>query len=231
LLAVALVKIQFVYEHRYGKFVARFVDNSKMTMVMTMSWCLLFWGQWEIFDTHFVKRVIVARAILAVMISAFAVAMTLLLDFIADHQKSNFGKISNRLLIFGFGLAMAFAWEQTFDVSLENMAAGTKKISEAQAKMVLAIFLVAIVAPAWALYILPKTLALEEELEEELEGGEDEEKELGAKGVEKLADKDEALRLKGVDVPMPDEATGESRPKTPAGAPAEVVGAVAIEAK
>merc|ERR1719183_3506024 len=98
------------------------------------------------------------------------------------------------------------------------MAEGTKKITEAEAKMILAIFLVLIVAPAWGMYILPKTLALEEQLEQELEGGEE------AEELEKLEEKAKGAEAEaGKNVPSPAPPATGARPATPS-EPPKVVG-------
>lgn len=165
--ACAVLKVQFVKE--FSQHIDRLLDVIKTTLIMVMAWCLLFWGQWEIFDTHFVKRANLARVVLAMLLSVYSIFQVFLLDFIADRMKSKFLRKSCRLVTRGFGLALAFSWEASFDVSIETVAKGTKGFSEAGLKLILALVLCIIVAPAWAWYILPKTMEENEESKGEVE--------------------------------------------------------------
>jgi len=156
----------------YPAHVERFIDVVKMTFIMAMSWCLLFWGQWEIFDTQMKKYPHMARILLAMMISYYAFFQIFVLDFIADHLKSKFIKRCCRLVTQGFGLCLAFAWEANFDIAIETIAEGDKQFSEAGLKVGIALILCVIVAPAWGMYILPMTMEEEETETKEVEKGE-----------------------------------------------------------
>jgi len=164
-IALCFLKLQFSKE--FGKKVHRILEIAKMTCIMAMAWCLLFWGQWEIFDTHLVKRENLARIVLALALTYYGMIQIFVLDAVADHSKSKIAKKGSRLLTKGFGLALAFAWEASFDNSIETMADGIKGWSPGGMKLLIACVLVAIVAPAWAKYILPKTMTEEEEEEKD----------------------------------------------------------------
>lgn len=169
-LAVAVAMVQFHVDF-FGEpedggnpHASRGMDILKTTFVMTKAWCLLYWGQWEIFDTHFTKRVILGRVILAFMISYYAIIVFLVFDYIADRAKMRALKRGARLICKSFGLSVAFSWEATFDASVETIAEAEEvKVNEAALKILLALFLILIVAPAWGMYVLPKSLASEEE--------------------------------------------------------------------
>mmetsp|Transcript_24477 Transcript_24477/g.39192 ORF Transcript_24477/g.39192 Transcript_24477/m.39192 type:complete len:560 (-) Transcript_24477:487-2166(-) len=162
-IGVLLGRLEYLYGESWNYHWRRSVLNAKLTCVMTMAWNLLFFGQWEIFDTHLVKRPLLARVILALILSYVAMALIFGFDFIADRAKQRILKKGARLLSAGFGLAVAFAWEASFDASVEDIAKAKEMgLSEAAAKVLLAGFLVIVVAPAWGMYVLPKSLGNEE---------------------------------------------------------------------
>lgn len=170
--ACACVCVKILMAKEYPKHIERFIDVVKMTFIMAMSWCLLFWGQWEIFDTQMKERPHLARILLAMIISYYAFFQIFVLDFIADHLKSKFIKRCCRLVTQGFGLCLAFAWEANFDIAIETIAEGDKQFSEAGLKVGIAFVLCVIVAPAWGMYILPKTMEEEATETKEVEKGE-----------------------------------------------------------
>jgi hypothetical protein len=166
LIAFAFVKVQLIVKPKPDTYVKRLIDLAKTTNVFVMAWCLLFWGQWEVMDTHFTKHLVLARIVLAAGLSVGAFLLIFLLDFIADRAKSPWMKKGDRLICSGLGLTVAFAWEATFDFAVESVADNEEDISESAFKLILAIVLVLIVSPAWAWYVLPKTSEFEPEGEE-----------------------------------------------------------------
>lgn len=173
----------------------RFLDLCKTTVVFVMAWCLLFWGQWEIMDAHFTEHLVLARIVLAASLSVGLFVLIFILDFIADRAKLKAMKRGVRLLISGFGLSIAFAWEGSFDFAVESVAGSEEGISESSFKLLLALGLVIVVAPAWAWYVLPKTSEYEPEEEEPSGGEEGKSKEVGEEGG---ADEAAATKLEPV---------------------------------
>jgi hypothetical protein len=151
-------------EAMYGKhdLFERYVDFIKMTLVMSMAWNLLFCAEWNmvlVFGEHVLDRVVLKHVILALVISYFSMATILLLDLVANKLKSPILKKAGRLLGKGFGLSVAFAWEITFDVSVDTLADSEDfNISGPAMKFAMASFLIGMVAPAWAKYVLPMAM-------------------------------------------------------------------------
>jgi hypothetical protein len=163
--ACGILKLQAEYgkrEHHSCIDFERYIEFTKLTLVMTMAWNLLFSVEWTLllmYGQDFLDRKVLKHVILALVISYFSIAVIFGLDFLANKFSSPVTKNAGRLLGKGFGLSVAFSWEITFDVSVSTIADSEEvSISGPVLKLIMATFLISMVAPAWANYVLPHAM-------------------------------------------------------------------------
>jgi hypothetical protein len=140
----------------------RYVEFVRLSLLMSMAWNLLYCAEWNLvlmFGEHVLDRKELKHVILALVISYFTMVIIFGLDVLANKLRSPIMLQAGRLLGKSFGLAVAFSWEITFDVSVDTIADSEEiDVSGTAMKIVMAIFLIALVAPAWMKYILPNAM-------------------------------------------------------------------------
>merc|ERR1712217_584296 len=92
----------------------------------------------------------------ALFISLVSFSSIWVLDKIADQSTSKNLINALKQIINSIGLLVGFAWEQTFDESVESLSSVLPW--KHLAKFLLAAFCVMVVVPAWYLYILPMAI-------------------------------------------------------------------------
>jgi hypothetical protein len=111
------------------------------------------------FGEHVLDRIVLKHVILALVVSYFTMIIVFSLDVLANKFRSPIMKKSGKLLGKSFGLSVAFSWEITFDVSVSTIADTDEfDIPGSVMKVAMAMFLIALVAPAWMKYILPNAM-------------------------------------------------------------------------
>jgi hypothetical protein len=142
--------------------VERYVEFARLTLVMSMAWNLLYCAEWNLvlmFGEHVLDRIVLKHVILALVVSYFTMIIVFSLDVLANKFRSPIMKKSGKLLGKSFGLSVAFSWEITFDVSVSTIADTDEfDIPGSVMKVAMAMFLIALVAPAWMKYILPNAM-------------------------------------------------------------------------
>merc|ERR1712129_455604 len=108
------------------------------------------------------------HVVLALVVSAIVFVSIFLMDYIMD--KELLGKepeaASDALeeIILALSVLVGFAWEQSFDTAVSILASSiANEVPQSVSKLAMSLSLVAIVFPAWRIYILPKELDFAEE--------------------------------------------------------------------
>lgn len=131
-------------------------------LTFTVSWCLLYSGQWffgNITDDSGLGDgdEMLALIIMAFAASALGIVIIFVLDFFADH--GILGRTRGQRLINAVGLLLGLSWEQTFDRAVDSIAEAFGMGQEQLATGFSFFFFWLLVAPAWALYIQPSAAA------------------------------------------------------------------------
>jgi hypothetical protein len=168
----------------------RATEQFKIICGMIFAWCFFFGVQ--MFIEHIVdaeglsdaaKGVETIKAVaVAVLITFCCYVMIFVLDKLADADftDSSIDK-SIRELIKALGILIGFAWEKSFDASVESVAdEAEREMPQSVTKLVMSVIICVTVIPAWRWYILPELQLLGCFDEEDEEAEEEEGKEEGA---------------------------------------------------
>lgn len=145
-----------------GALKKRFKTVVSLTTGMGFSWCYFFGVRWIFYGWPFVNRpddptkpdMELVSILTALALSFGSFVAIILLDKLADAEWTN-DDVDDaiRQTISRMGILVGFAWEQCFSESVLSIAAQSE--NPHIFKMILALFSVALVAPAWKLYLLP----------------------------------------------------------------------------
>jgi hypothetical protein len=150
--------------------VVRSAKVVQLILSMTMGWSLTFCGQWQFWSATKGKGVglgdkMTARMVDALVFSYLCFFMILILDFVADKlniARTGFNAVSN-----SFVLGLGIAWQGAFSEAVNALSHRfDDKTVRAYMDVLITICLIAVVMPAWLLYMLPKALAGPQPLEE-----------------------------------------------------------------
>jgi len=155
----------------------RLTSQVRNIMHMTFAWCF-YNGTYWLIDTNLMAmgESAMGAVVLALIVSAVSFVMIFILDKIADSDST--GKEADKAIekiILALGILIGFSWEKSFDVSVGQVAEVMhycSKIPVSIAKLLMALLLMALVVPAWRIYILSTLYeigAFEEEEEELIE--------------------------------------------------------------
>lgn len=170
LLGVVVVRLEMFLEYlsnefqvgmkkRIWKGIRIIVD----TVSMTMAWCLLYWGEWFIYNWTNDEGVghgdrMTALLVVAGVLSSLCCAAIFLLVFAARHSFFA-GRHQSGLqaLSMALGLVVGCAWE---DVFIEAVG-GVKRLNifglkQSYCTILVIVILCMVTLPAWILYILPR---------------------------------------------------------------------------
>jgi len=127
---------------------------------MCMAWCLLFWGEWQLYTWGFDHSRMFCVLLLALKITMIALVLILVVDILADHLEVGKGKRAMRSLELALGMLIGFSWEKAFDVAVEGIVehAGENGMPVWLVEGFLVTGSLLAVVPAWKWYILPKTV-------------------------------------------------------------------------
>jgi len=165
----------------------RATEQFKIICGMIFAWCFFFGVQMfveAVVDAEglsdAVKGVDTIKAVaVAVLITFCCYIMIFVLDKLADAEFTDDAiDKSIRELIKALGILIGFAWEKSFDASVESVAdEAENQFPKSVTKLIMSMIICITVIPAWRWYILPELQALgcfkeEKEEEEEEDGGE-----------------------------------------------------------
>jgi len=126
---------------------------------MAMAWCLLFWGDWQLFEMGLdVRNRVSGCILLGLTLTMLSLLSIFALDFLADNGRM--GKKALRSLILALGVLVGFSWEKAFDVAMEDIAHTDFGLGLPPGVKVLiqTAILCVVVIPAWYKYILPHAI-------------------------------------------------------------------------
>jgi uncharacterized membrane protein YidH (DUF202 family) len=156
--AAFVVIFTFATRRHEERTLGRRILSTLMTVsAMALAWCLLFAAKWQL------RRIIhewdpnsmMARVLLALVVSAGAFALILVLDKIEDldftEEDADRALVS---IINAMGILVGCSWEQSFEGAVATLASLTLYPSSMQLCLACAVALV--VVPAWRRYIITK---------------------------------------------------------------------------
>jgi hypothetical protein len=170
---VSFVLLQFVFGY-IGKqhavpgscqaFMRRMFFIAKQTMAMGFAWALMYVAKWQLsalFPT-INPNDLVARVILALLISFLCICLIIMLDFLADMDFT--GEDTDtaiRGVLDALCVLVGFCWEQSFDGAVEVLSESYFKEHIIIAEVCLTAGVFIIVYPIWRKYILSTLLKLQ----------------------------------------------------------------------
>merc|ERR1712232_726707 len=143
----------------------RFLSTMINTFAMAFAWSFLWGTRWlfvryPIFHIH----TIMGRVILAMAVSGFALIFVFCLDYIDDNMDSGenakAAPMAITTAINALSILVGFSWEHSFDGGVAAVAGQTS--NPMMTKFVLAVFVFALMVPAWRRYILVRALSLDQ---------------------------------------------------------------------
>eukprot|EP00928_Gymnodinium_smaydae_P071663 TRINITY_DN55199_c0_g1_i1.p1 TRINITY_DN55199_c0_g1~~TRINITY_DN55199_c0_g1_i1.p1 ORF type:complete len:585 (-),score=144.49 TRINITY_DN55199_c0_g1_i1:105-1859(-) len=139
----------------------RFRDAVLVTGSMGYAWCAFFAAKWFLANIRPLQDdQMLLGVVLALFISFASFTLIVFLDWLADKDWTP-EKVDCTIkqLIGAIGILVGFAWEQCFDGAVEALASVEPVPAYRHLlKMALALFCVAIIVPAWRLYMLPMVI-------------------------------------------------------------------------
>jgi len=121
------------------------------------AWCAFFSAKWMLGGLSFFEdqdEMVLLGVCLALFISFISFPLIVVMDRLADAEWTSDSVDKAIIQMIGaIGILVGFAWEQSFDAAVESLAGetGYPKL----AKVLLALFCVALLVLAWRLYMLP----------------------------------------------------------------------------
>lgn len=147
--------------------VHRVSDFTEKWMIMSMGWCLLFWGKWLYWEYTRNKGVgtgsiMTAELVQVMLFSLLSFISIRFIDKIADKLvRGSETEIALRRTIKMFGLLMGLSWESTFTSAVEAIGSDLEGKNRILFDAAVTSLICLAVLPAWAWYILPKTIEME----------------------------------------------------------------------
>lgn len=145
----------------------RAMVNALHLSSMIMAWCFLFWAEWQIYQWGWDHTIMGGCLVVATFMTFFSFFFVFILQEIAGKMRGS-NKMTHRAMNsieLALGVLVGFSWERAFDVGFEEIEQELHANHEQHCGLwvlLMSLVLVAIVAPAWRLYMLPKALQMEE---------------------------------------------------------------------
>lgn len=154
-------------------FVHRITTNVQHLNSMIMAWCFLFWAEWQLYVWGWEATVIGGCFAVAVVLTFASFMSVYLLDFAVKHAQAAYTTGARRAtnsIETALGLLVGFSWERAFDVGFEEIEHSLEHRIETHVPatvwvVIMSTVLLAIVAPAWRHFILPKAIKMEDTVE------------------------------------------------------------------
>jgi hypothetical protein len=128
-----------------------------LTFGMTFAWCIFFSARQVI--KSIAENDMVVSVTLALSISLVSFGCIRLLDLLADADcTGDRTDDAIKQIIRAIGILVGFGWEQCFDVAVEELSESMPKKTQHGTKMMLGLFCVCIITPAWRWHLLPFAL-------------------------------------------------------------------------
>lgn len=137
----------------------RAVDIADSYCTYGSAWAFFFGVTWALASCKFTSDSALLFVVLSLFLSAFAFACIFFLNCVQDHyvieQERELADAALTKMINALGVLVGFSWQQSFQTALTVAATSVEATCpRSVAKLLLSILLVAIVFPAWRMYIL-----------------------------------------------------------------------------
>jgi len=146
----------------------RVATNIQHLNSMIMSWCFLFWAEWQLYVVGWEHTVVGGCLVVAVFLTLSSFLAVILLSYVPVDQSNKLLRRAKNSVELALGVLVGFSWERAFDVGFEvigeNFESSGSNKGPAVVLLMSAVLFV-IVAPAWRYYILPKSLELDKMLD------------------------------------------------------------------
>mmetsp|Transcript_7849 Transcript_7849/g.17235 ORF Transcript_7849/g.17235 Transcript_7849/m.17235 type:complete len:587 (-) Transcript_7849:256-2016(-) len=132
-----------------------FEEAVLVSATMGFAWSVFYSCRWMLSRTSIGDDEMGLAFLVAMSASLLAMFLIIPLDKLADMDAT--GPRTDKAIIQiirGLGILIGFAWEQCFDQAVASLASGFGHAAGA-VKLAMACFVVAIIVPAWHMYILP----------------------------------------------------------------------------
>ena len=136
-----------------------------MTCAMIHCWCLYFAGVWMMAASDLAEFIGVyedsalLKVILACLLTVYAFALIFVLEKLASLEATGPKADQAIYTVMGsLGILVGFTWEQAFERSVSTVVQATPDFPAPLLKAGLALFIVAMVLPAWRMYIILHTM-------------------------------------------------------------------------
>lgn len=134
------------------------------TFVMTWAYCLLFWGEWQVYLWGFHAERIAMCMLVALVLTAFSLLHILFINVIHKALPEGMGGHKSLWsIVLAFGVLVGFAWERVFDIAMDSFEEDmtinnvmNANLAHWFCKRALPILLCCLFLPAWWLYILAR---------------------------------------------------------------------------
>lgn len=146
---------------RHKKGIARSIRVAVVTMSMTMAWCILYWGEWFIYNWTEDKGVahgdrMSALLVVAAVLSALCFAGIFIMVFAGRSSTFAAHNTGFHALSVGLGLVVGCAWEDVFIEAVGGVQLNFFKLKASYSTLLVIFILCLVTVPAWMLYILPQ---------------------------------------------------------------------------
>jgi len=128
------------------------------------AWCFFFGVKWAVASAGYIHENALLSVVLALLLSFFSFCFIFVFDKVLDNNvfghsgaegSPDVASHAVEKLITALGILIGFSWEQCFDTAVDVVSEGFEETCPPiVTKLVMSIMLVAIVFPAWRLYIL-----------------------------------------------------------------------------
>lgn len=134
----------------------RFFSASVTTVSMGFAWCTFFGARWFFSGYDYLAEdPMLMATVLALVLSFLSFSLIFVLDKIADAEWT--GEKADEIIIqiiSAIGILVGFAWEQCFDAAVGALSS-VSPIGDLNTKVILTLFCVSIIVPAWHSFMLP----------------------------------------------------------------------------
>eukprot|EP00419_Tripos_fusus_P005664 CAMPEP_0172674514 /NCGR_PEP_ID=MMETSP1074-20121228/12775_1 /TAXON_ID=2916 /ORGANISM="Ceratium fusus, Strain PA161109" /LENGTH=516 /DNA_ID=CAMNT_0013491925 /DNA_START=1 /DNA_END=1551 /DNA_ORIENTATION=- len=145
--------------------VHRASDFAERLMIMSMGWCLLYWGKWFYWEVTNNKGLMTdslmgGEMVQVMLFSAISFISIRHIDCVADYlrERGSEYEVALRRLITMFALLMGLSWESAFTSAVHVIGEDFEGTARVLFDAVLTLGICLAVLPAWAWHILPKTI-------------------------------------------------------------------------
>jgi hypothetical protein len=138
-------------EHAFSR---RFAVMGQGFCTMGKAWCIFYASRWAVEISGLEIEETLLRVLLAMLVTTFSFCFIFALDKIADSHHGDDTEAAIKTIIGSTGILIGFSWEQAFDEGVEGICEKITVIEQHWTKLILAIFLVGLVLPAWRIWIL-----------------------------------------------------------------------------